>query len=63
MNLPERPIPRLPNRADSARDLHPAWRSFIHHCERLGHGEIDRLIIQDGLPVLAEETRKKVKFT
>jgi hypothetical protein len=26
------------------------------------HGEIERLKIQDGLPVLAELTKKKVKF-
>jgi len=28
----------------------------------LQHGEIERLKIQDGLPVLAEVTKKKVKF-
>jgi hypothetical protein len=28
----------------------------------LEHGELERLRIQDGLPVLAEVTRKKVKF-
>jgi hypothetical protein len=42
--------------------LHPAWLSFIRYCRGLEHGEIDRLKIQDGLPVLAEVTRKKVKF-
>jgi len=26
------------------------------------HGEIERLVIQDGLPVLAEVSRKKVRF-
>jgi len=29
----------------------------------LGHGEIEQLKIQDGLPVLAEMTKRKVKFT
>ena len=42
--------------------LHPAWRSFLRHCQEIGHGEIERLKIQDGLPVLAEMTKKKVKF-
>jgi hypothetical protein len=27
------------------------------------YGEIDRLKIQDGLPMLAEEVKKKIKFT
>ncbi len=43
--------------------LHPAWRAFIRYCHDLSHGEIERLSIQDGLPVLAETTKKKVKFT
>lgn len=50
----------------SATDVslsHPAWRSFMQYCHKLQHGEIERLKIQDGLPVLAEITRKKVKFT
>jgi len=42
--------------------LHPAWLAFIRHCQELGFGEISQLKIQDGLPVMAEETRKKVKF-
>jgi hypothetical protein len=43
--------------------LHPAWMAFIRYCERLGHGEIEKLKIQDGLPVLAEITTQKVKFS
>lgn len=43
--------------------LAPAWREFIRFCRDLRHGEIERLSIQDGLPVLAELTKKKVKFT
>ena len=46
-----------------ARDeLHPAWRAFVHYCGELQHGEIQLLKIQDGLPVLAEVTKKKIKF-
>jgi hypothetical protein len=43
--------------------LNPAWQAFVHFCAQLRHGEIERLKIQDGLPVLAEVTTKKVKFT
>ncbi len=42
--------------------LNPAWVAFIRHCQRLGFGEISRLKIQDGVPVLAEESTRKVKF-
>jgi hypothetical protein len=42
--------------------LPPAWREFIRFCRDLGHGEIERLSIQDGVPVLAQVTTKKVKF-
>lgn len=42
--------------------LPPAWSAFIRYCAELQHGEIELLRIQDGLPVLAEVTRKKVKF-
>jgi hypothetical protein len=45
-----------------AAELPPAWREFIRFCTDLRHGEIERLSIQDGLPVLAELTKKKVKF-
>ena len=43
--------------------IHPAWYSFIKYCESIRYGEIDRLKIQDGLPMLAEEVKKKIKFT
>ena len=46
--------------ADS--DLHPAWSAFIAYCLELEHGEIETLKIQNGLPVLAEVTKKKVRF-
>jgi len=48
--------------ASPERHLHPAWRAFIRYCAKLEHGEIEVLKIQDGLPVLAEVTTKKVKF-
>ena len=43
--------------------LHPAWIEFIRFCRQLQHGEIEQLKIQDGLPLLAETVRQKVKFT
>ena len=48
--------------AMAASNLHPAWREFVRFCEELQFGEIENLKIQDGLPVLAEVTKKKVKF-
>ncbi len=36
--------------------------SFMRFCTDLKFGEIERLSIQNGLPVLAETTKKKVKF-
>lgn len=46
----------------AAAELPAAWREFIAYCRHLQFGEIERLVIQDGLPVLAETTRQKVKF-
>ena len=65
--------PKLTNQvsggSDSAPGLssggamrHAAWQAFIQFCVQLQHGEIERLRIQDGLPLLAEVTRKKIKF-
>ena len=46
----------------SVEDLPVAWREFIRFCGQMKHGEIERLSIQDGVPVLAEITKKKVRF-
>lgn len=43
--------------------IHPTWYSFIKYCQDLRYGEIDKLKIQDGLPMLAEEVKRKIKFT
>ena len=48
---------------DKASAVPPPWRDFIRYCQRLGHGEIEKLKIQDGVPVMAEIVREKVKFT
>lgn len=51
-----------PGNGHLAGPLHPAWSAFVRYCQELRHGEIECLKIQDGLPVLAEVTKKKVKF-
>lgn len=43
--------------------IHPVWHTFIKYCESMKVGEIDKLKIEDGLPILAEEVKKKVKFS
>jgi hypothetical protein len=43
-------------------NLHSAWLQFIRYCTELGHGEIEKLKIQDGLPMIAEMAVKKIKF-
>jgi hypothetical protein len=61
------PIRRAAERNDEdpnvCGSLHPAWLEFIRFCRQMRHGEIDQLKIQDGLPMLAETVRQKVKFT
>jgi hypothetical protein len=59
-------LPKAPPLAATTQEraaLHPSWCAFIRFCRDLNHGEIERLAIQDGVPVLATTTRKKVKFT
>jgi len=46
----------------AVNSLHPAWQELVRYCADLRHGEIGLLKIQDGLPVLAEVTRKKIRF-
>ena len=43
--------------------VHPAWARLMEYCADLGHGEIEKLKIQDGVPVIADVVREKVKFT
>jgi hypothetical protein len=57
LQAPALSVSSLPDRSQ-----HPAWRAFVRYCAELQHGEIELLKIQDGLPVLAEVVRKKVKF-
>jgi hypothetical protein len=59
-----RPNLELENRMSGARvgSVHPAWQRLMQYCEELGHGEIEKLKIQDGVPVIADVVREKVKF-
>jgi hypothetical protein len=43
--------------------LHPAWVTLIRHCQQMGYGEIERLKIQDGIPVMAEKSIQRLKLT
>ena len=43
--------------------VHPAWLQMMRFCAELGHGEIEKLKIQNGLPMAAEVTTKKIKFS
>lgn len=40
----------------------PAWQKFIAYCREIGHGEIEKVKIMDGVPVLAEKVTQKTKF-
>lgn len=42
--------------------LHPAWREFIRYCQELHFGEVEKLKIQNGVPMMAEVTTRKIKF-
>jgi len=46
----------------TGKRLHPAWQELMRLCELMGYGEIERLKIHDGLPVMAEVTRRKVRL-
>lgn len=46
-----------------AVSIHPAWLALMRHCREVGFGEIERLKIQDGVPVMIETTIKRIKLT
>lgn len=50
------------NGPEGALPLHPAWQALIRFCREIGHGEIERIKIQDGLPVCAEVVTKKIRW-
>ncbi len=48
--------------ASASNEIHPSWQALIRFCRDLKHGEIERINIQDGLPVSAEVIRKKIRW-
>ena len=46
-----------------AQILHPSWVALIRHCKEIGFGEIERLKIQDGVPVMMERSIQRVKLS
>src|SRR5262245_15243010 len=64
MTEPDRRVLSVERGAQNgAVEVRAAWREFIRFCGQMRHGEIERLSIQDAVPVLAEITKKKVKFS
>lgn len=49
-------------RHEGASPLHPSWLELIELCRTIGYGEIERLKIQDGLPVFLEKVTEKIKL-
>jgi hypothetical protein len=47
----------------AAQLISEEWARLIRFCQQLGYGEIEKLKIQDGVPVIADIVREKVKFT
>jgi hypothetical protein len=59
----EEMLGRVKSGARLSADVHPAWARLMQYCTEIGHGEIEKLKIQDGVPVIADVVREKVKFT
>jgi hypothetical protein len=55
-------LPHVRPAGPTVPNLHSAWLQFIRYCAELGHGDIEKLKIQDGLPMIAELAVKKIKF-
>lgn len=49
--------------ADKREPISKCWIDFIKYCTDLGFGRIEKLEIQNGVPVFAESVVTKVKFT
>jgi hypothetical protein len=44
------------------KTIHPIWEEFMRYCETMNYGEINKLKIKDGLPMVAEEVKEKIVF-
>lgn len=56
-------IDKKPVHGRKPAEPHPAWQALMDMCRELGYGEIERLKIQDGLPVFVEKITEKIKLT
>ncbi len=56
------PAPRQSTTNGIDAPLHESWLALIHFCRELQYGEIEKIKIQDGLPVAAELATRKIKF-
>lgn len=56
--------PRIsaPREATVTMALHPREAALIRYLRALRFGRLERLEVQDGLPVAAEEVKGKVRF-
>ena len=70
LNKSNRPLlhPQEPDTLDTSvslefSELHPTWQKFIEYCESIQFGTLEKVQIQDGLPVLVEKATEKVKFS
>lgn len=43
--------------------LHPSWEALIRYCEKLQFGELEKVRIQNGLPMTVEVVRTKMRLT
>jgi hypothetical protein len=50
-------------RMKEVQGIHPAWIALIRHCREIGFGELKRLKIQDGVPVMVERSIQRIKLT
>ncbi len=53
----------LQKTATQGLKLHPAWIALIRHCQEIDFGEIERIKIQSGIPVLVEKSTQRIKLT
>jgi hypothetical protein len=42
--------------------VHPAWQALIGYCEKLQFGELEKVSIQNGLPMTVEVVRTKMRL-
>lgn len=54
--------PKRLNGAERSNGLHPTWEALIRICERLQFGELEKVRIQNGLPMTVEVVRTKIRL-